>query len=193
MNEAYNMDCLDYLRDVPDRKRKMSKHGMSRTRLYKIYGGIKARCYNPKCVTYKKYGAKGIRVCNEWMGENGFLNFAEWSNENGYNDTLTIDRIDSSGDYSPDNCRWATYEEQNTHLAMLKTNTSGLVGVSWSKKERRWIAMISLNNRAKRIGSFQTKEEAAHARNKFIEENKLPHQKTVLAEYEDAAQTRMNL
>lgn len=188
-SEAYNVDCMDFMRSLPDKKRFVTKHGMSRTRLYRIYIGIKVRCYSPSCVTYKKYGAKGIRVCDEWMGENGFINFAKWSKENGYSDALTIDRIDSSGNYSPENCRWATHEEQNTHLAMLKSNTSGLIGVSWSKKERKWLAVISLNNHSRRIGSFETKEEAAEARNRFIETNGLPHQKAIIQADEDDSKT----
>jgi len=173
------------MKSLPD-KRKI-KHGMSRTRIYRIYQGMKQRCTSPRCATYRKYGAKGISVCDEWMGEFGFQSFYEWSVKNGYTDELTIDRIDPNGDYSPQNCRWATYTQQNTHLSMLKNNKSGVVGVSWSKKERRWIAMISINNRPKRIGSFKAKEEAAEARNRFIRENALPHQLSVVSKDEVVA------
>lgn len=153
---------------------------MSRTRLYRIYGGIKARCNNPKCAIYYKYGARGVRICEEWSGDYGFINFARWALGSGYADNLTIDRIDAKGNYEPGNCRWATYEEQNTHLSMLKSNKSGIVGVSWSKKEQRWLAMISIKNHPVRIGSFKTKEDAAIARNRYIEKNGLPHQLSVV-------------
>ena len=179
-SEAYNIDCMEYMRSLPDKKLPKCKHGMSRTRLYKIYTGIKSRCNTPTCRTYYKYGAKGIRICKEWTGENGFINFAKWALENGYSDSLTIDRIDAEGNYEPSNCRWATYEEQNTHLAMLKSNKSGIVGVSWSKKEKKWLAMISIKNHPVRIGSFKTKEDAAIARNSFIKKNGLPHQLSVV-------------
>lgn len=163
---------------------KHSYHGMSRSQLYKVWIGIKQRCYNPNCRTYYKYGAKGIKMCDEW--KNDFYSFAKWSLANGYKEEkgikcnkLTIDRIDGLKDYNPNNCRWATYTEQNTNLSMLKSNTSGYVGVSWSKKDKRWLCVISIKNKSHRIGAYKTQKEAVVARNKFIEENKLPHRKNV--------------
>lgn len=69
------------------------------------------RCNTKTCNAYPRYGASGIKVCNEWSGHDGFLRFYQWSMEHGYNDNLTIDRIDTHGPYSPNNCQWITKSE----------------------------------------------------------------------------------
>jgi hypothetical protein len=87
------------------------KHGLSESRIYSIYHNMKDRCYNPNCQAYRLYGEKGVRLDNDWLGEGGFANFYKWSIDNGYNNDLTIDRINSEGNYEPSNCQWITLGE----------------------------------------------------------------------------------
>lgn len=84
-------------------------HHLTNTRLYGIFGNMKQRCYNPNNPKYSSYGGRGITICKEWMED--FQKFYDWSMANGYRDDLTIDRIKGTKGYSPDNCRWVTWEE----------------------------------------------------------------------------------
>jgi hypothetical protein len=73
------------------------------------------RCYYTKNKKYKNYGERGIKICDEWLGENGFNNFKAWSLSNGYKENLTIDRKNVNGNYEPSNCRWITNKEQQNN------------------------------------------------------------------------------
>lgn len=95
-----------------------SKHNMSNSKLYKVWQGMKTRCYNKKFMYYKNYGGRGIKMCNEWL--NNFETFYIWAIKNGYKEGLTIDRINNDGNYEPINCRWTTRAEQNRNTRRNK-------------------------------------------------------------------------
>lgn len=159
---------------------KLEKHGLSKTKIYQVWQQIISRCYTETCNNYSKYGAKGILVCDEWKSKtDGFINFYNWAINNGYYEGLTIDRIDTYGNYEPKNCRWATYEEQNTNLRMLKNNKSGYRGCFYLKKYNKWKANISIKNKSIHIGQYDTLKECVEARNDYIDKNNLPHQKNI--------------
>lgn len=93
--------------------REKRTHGLKNTRLYSIWAGIKDRCHNPNSKYWERYGGRGIQVCKEWRTD--FMNFYHWAMDNGYDDELTLDRIDNKRGYNPENCRWATWETQENN------------------------------------------------------------------------------
>lgn len=80
-------------------------HGKSKTKLYKVWIDMRARCNRPSHHSYGRYGGRGIYVCSEWES---FTIFYEWAYSHGYREGLEIDRINNDSGYNPDNCRWCT-------------------------------------------------------------------------------------
>lgn len=118
---------------------KHHSHLQSGTRLYKIWQGMKKRCYCEHDCRYNNYGGRGIKVCDEW--KNDFAAFYEWALNTGYSEELTIDRIDVDGDYEPSNCRWADIKTQCNNRT---SNINIKIGNS-TRTLTEWCEIFNLN------------------------------------------------
>lgn len=137
LRKGLSQSCGCYNRELNSER--MKTHGESKTRLYKLWVGMKKRCYNQNCNSYKYYGAEGKAVCDEW--KDSFQAFYDWSMSNGYQDNLTIERIDNSKGYSPDNCKWATMKEQSNN-----TRRNHLIEYKGKKQNlTQWAEELNIN------------------------------------------------
>lgn len=159
-----------------DSNPKVISVGWDNKRLENIFKGIKSRCYNPNNKSYKWYGAKGIGVYKEWM-----LNpktFENWAIHNGYNDDLTIDRIDESKGYEPTNCRWVTHKSNARYKSttkIIKVDGIELTGRGWS--EYLQIGTNVINTYIRQYGLENTKEFIRkYKNNKELRKNRKPNQ-----------------
>lgn len=137
---------------------KTTKHNRKyrNERLYRIFHDMKSRCYLPTFSRYEYYGGRGIKICLEWMNKNGFDNFYNWAMDNGYSDNLTIDRIDNSKNYSPENCRWVDMKVQNNNTRKNHYYTHD----GETKTISQWADIYNihrcvLNNRLRRGWTFE--------------------------------------
>lgn len=132
--------------------RKVEYHGLSRSSEYETWNRMKARCYNPKDPSYKYYGGRGITVCERWR--NSFLAFLEDMGKRSGN--LTLERKDNNGNYELDNCKWATWTEQQrnrTDNHFLEFNGRKMCITDWAKELR--IKPQGLFNRLRRGWSVE--------------------------------------
>jgi hypothetical protein len=126
-------------------------------RIGKVFDHMKSRCYNIDDKDYRFYGAKGVRICDEWL--NNPLLFEEWALNNGYADNLTIDRIDADKNYSPINCRWISLEENARRAGKVNWITVDnitLTGRQWAKQ--LGLGVNAINKAIRKYGIDKTKE-----------------------------------
>lgn len=117
--------------------------------LYQRWQTMKSRCYNPNAQAYDRYGMRGIRICEEWLN---YDNFYIWAINNGYDESLTLERIDNNGNYCPSNCKFIPPEEQakNTRKTLYLTafNETKTI-IEWSKDKRCLASLKAMYNRWK--------------------------------------------
>jgi len=131
--------------------------------LYKLYHGMKNRCYNPNNTFYRYYGGRGIEVCDRWLGNDGFSNFIKDMGERP--GEHTIDRTDNSKGYSPDNCRWVTRSANQFNRRVQSNSTTGVKGIHFYKANKKWTAYIDIpKGKRVHLGYFDTKKEAIDAK-----------------------------
>lgn len=146
---------------------------MSRTKLYKKWQGIKDRCKNDK---HKYYGKKGITVCNDWKN---FEPFMKWALTNGYDDNLTIDRINTNGNYEPTNCRFVNRSVQQQNRGKVKNTKNKYIGIQ-ENQYGKFRVSIFVSGKYVFRKTFDSEKKALEERNKFIIENNLKHTIQVL-------------
>lgn len=129
-------------------------YGDSRERLHNIWYLIIDRCRNPESPCYDRYGGRGIDICDEWAdGIDGYFRFKEWALANGYSKDLSVDRINNNSGYSPENCRWATREEQGNNKCnnrMIEHDGKTMTISQWARE--LGVPMKNLHNRIVNLG-----------------------------------------
>jgi len=145
---------------------------------------MKQRCYNPNTQWYINYGGRGIVICDEWLGENGLINFIKWAENNGYipNQDLSIDRIDNDKGYSSDNCRWTTRDIQMLNRRNPKNNTGTYEESRVESFNNLYLTNLYFNGHIYPVGTFETKEEAIIAKYNLrtVLVNKLVKDKSII-------------
>lgn len=136
---------------------------------YNRWFSMKSRCYNKSNPAYENYGGRGIKVCDRWLGEDGFYNYVMDIGMPKKGESL--DRINNNLGYSPDNCRWtSSYEQRQNQRRTKEREKEGLpAGVSYDaspdhKRRKHWLARLEVNGKRVLNKRFMTKDEAINAR-----------------------------
>lgn len=143
-------------------KDKCITHGLSKSKEYKTWSGMKKRCYNINAEDYSYYGGRGITICPEWINDfPAFYNYVGKAPSPNH----SIDRIDENGNYEPGNVEWSTSQIQALRRReIFKNNTSGCKGVAWHKRTNKWQAYITIKGKRTNLGSYIEKADAIKAR-----------------------------
>lgn len=140
LRSGVTRSCGCWIREVTSRR--SLSHGQTKTRLHRIWTGMKTRCINSNATNFLDYGGRGIKVCDEWASD--FVVFRDWALANGYTDQLTIDRINNNGSYNPENCRWvSSFKQQGNKRSNRRIVIDGI-----SKTVSEWAREYDIDPQA---------------------------------------------
>lgn len=154
LGRNHTTSCGCYSKEV------RTKHGKYESRVYRARFDMLSRVYDSRHPGYEDYGGRGIKVCEKWI--DSFENF--YADMGDCPEGMSLDRIDVDGDYTPENCRWASNGLQGFNKRRRVDNTSGRTGVTYNTENKRWVAQIGFERKVIPLGSCSTFEGAVKLR-----------------------------